>query len=138
MLAQLTKEENEELESFLKRVSLKENEVLYRAGDGADGVFFLQYGRLAVMTRSGFAEKERAVALLDPGAVVGEGALAGRVKRGMTVTAVEASELLFLSIEKFSKLEEYHLPLASKILKVLLRAAVLRLTENSKRLAHVL
>src|SRR6266481_8043774 len=51
--------------------SLKAGEVLFAAGDAGDGCYLLDRGLLKVMVTSSFGE-ERIIAILGPGAVVGE------------------------------------------------------------------
>ena len=65
---------------------------IYRQGDPADSVFFLQRGKvkLAVTSKQG---KEAIVAILDAGDFFGEGCLAGQPLRMATATAMTACAL---------------------------------------------
>lgn len=118
------------------RLALREN--LFCPGEQAQGIFFLQSGRLGVRTATGFEDKQQVIALLDPGSVVGEKGLAESTSRGMTVVALQESVLAFLSTKAFTLLENEEPRLAIKILKKALSATSMRLRANSERLAHVL
>jgi CRP/FNR family transcriptional regulator, cyclic AMP receptor protein len=66
---------------------------IYRQGDPADSVFFLQRGRVkhSVMSRQG---KEAIVAVLNAGDFFGEGCLAGQPLRMATATAMTPCTLV--------------------------------------------
>lgn len=136
--SQYSVEDKSYLQPFLEEVQLKKGEILFSPGKRADGVFYIVKGRLGVQTFTGFEKKTQVVALLDPGAPVGEKALSTVGVRGMTVTAIEDSTLSYLSHDNFLKLEKEHPTLAIRLLKHLLRTSSLRLEANSIRLAHVL
>lgn len=138
ILANLSKTEHDELFIHLEEVKVGCGEYLFRPGDASSAVFFLKSGRMGVQTSTGFEDKQQVVALLDPGAVIGEKGLATDDSRKMTVVAIEDCVLLSLGVEDFTKLEKSDPALAVKILKGLLNVAVLRLQASSKRLAHVL
>lgn len=107
-------------------------------GDPADCLYFILSGRVAVQNKTGFGERTQVVAMLDPGAPVGEkGLLEDRV-RGAGLTAIKDSELLVLSQRSFDKLAIESPVLAIKLLKWLLNRVSLRLEKNSERLTQVL
>jgi CRP/FNR family transcriptional regulator, cyclic AMP receptor protein len=122
----------------LKRISFAAGTQVFQKGDPADCLYFLQNGQVAVQNKTGFGERMQVVALLDPGAPVGEKGLLGRRVRGATLTAVKDTELLVLSHESFELLVDEEPALAIKLLKWLLNRVSLRLEKNSERLAHVL
>lgn len=132
------KAEVETLLAAMKRVSFGAGTGLFQKGDPADCLYFLVSGRVAVQNKTGFGERTQVVALLDPGAPVGERGLLGCSSRGATLTAVKDSELLVLSRESFDKLVGDDPALAIKLLKWLLNRVSLRLEKNSERLVHVL
>lgn len=134
----LEKAEAEILLKALKSVSYPAGTRIFQKGDPADCLYFLQTGRVAVQNKTGFGERMQVVALLDPGAPVGEKGLLGRRTRGATLTAVKDSVLLALSQEAFEILVDEAPVLAIKLLKWLLNRVSLRLEKNSERLAHVL
>jgi CRP-like cAMP-binding protein len=137
-LNQFNEEENSALIPHLEEVRLALRENLYSPGERAQGIFFLQSGRLGVQTATGFEDKQQVIALLDPGAVVGEKGLTGPTPRGMTVFALQESVLVFLSTKALAILENEEPRLAIKILKKALSSSSMRLQANSERLAHVL
>ncbi len=138
VLASLTTTEHDELSPYLEEVRISSGEYLFRPGDLADAVFFLKSGRVGVQTSTGFEDRQQVVALLDPGAAVGEKGLTAKGSREMAVIVIEDSVLYSLGMDAFSKLEKSHPDLAFKILKRLLNISALRLRASSKRLAHVL
>ncbi len=133
-------EEQQSLVQYLQEKQVGQGEHLFVQGDDPDGVYFIVDGRLGVFAKTGFEEKMQAVALLDPGTVVGEKAIASSSndKRGMTVTAIEDTRLLFLSLETFRILEKTSPELAMSLVKSFLSASAHRLQATSDRLAHVL
>ena len=69
------------------------NQVVYRQGDPADSVFYIQTGKakVTVLSEQG---KEAVVAVLGPGDFFGEGCLAGQVLRLATVVALTPSAVM--------------------------------------------
>jgi CRP-like cAMP-binding protein len=134
----LEKAETETLLTVMNSVSYKAGDQVFQKGDPADCLYFLRAGRVAVQGKTGFGDRTQVVALLDPGAPVGEkGLLGGRI-RGSTIVAVKDSDFFFLSQESFAILVEEQPDLAIKLLKWLLDRVSLRLEKNSERLVHVL
>jgi CRP-like cAMP-binding protein len=134
----LDKEEAGILLTSMQRVSFASGTVVFEKGDAADSVYFLYSGKVAVQMKTGFGEKMQVVALLDPGAPVGEKGLLGPRTRGATLVAVKDSELLVLSQEAFDLLVDESPALIIKLLKWLLARVSLRLEKNSERLTLVL
>lgn len=138
VLASLNTSEHNELISYMEEVKASRGEYLFRPGDVADAVFFLKSGKVGVQTSTGFEDRQQVVALLDPGAAVGEKGLAASGLREMTAVAIEDCVLYSLGRGAFTKLEKSNPDLALKILKKLLNISTLRLRASSERLAHVL
>ncbi|GAB6191504.1 cyclic nucleotide-binding domain-containing protein [Desulfocastanea catecholica] len=134
----LEKEEARTLLTTMQHVSYAAGTVVFSKGDAADCLYFLHTGKVAVQMKTGFGEKMQVVALLDPGAPVGEKGLLGRQTRGATVVAVKDSELFVLPMEAFDILVDESPVLIIKLLKWLLQRVSLRLEKNSERLTHVL
>ncbi len=134
----LEKAETETLLTVMDKVSFRAGTELFEKGDPAECLYFLVSGRVAVQNKTGFGERTQVIALLDPGAPVGEKGLLGGSSRGATLNAVKDSELLALSHESFEKLVGDDPALAIKLLKWLLKRVSLRLEKNSERLVHVL
>jgi CRP/FNR family cyclic AMP-dependent transcriptional regulator len=70
----------------------RKNQTIFRQGDVADSVFFIQHGKLKVSVVSGQG-KEAVVAILGEGDFVGEGCLTGQPRRIATVTAMTESAI---------------------------------------------
>jgi CRP-like cAMP-binding protein len=111
---------------------------LFMRGDSADCLYLVVSGKIAVQKRTGFGKRTQVVALLGPGAPVGESGLLEKKVRGSTLLAVQDSKLLVLQKASFLKLSSENNDLAIKTLKWLLERVVMRLQKNSERLAHVL
>ena len=75
--------------------SYRRLQLIFRQGDPADAVFYVQKGRvkLSVVSKQG---KEAVVALLGPDEFFGEGCLAGQPLRMSTATATENATILRL------------------------------------------
>lgn len=111
---------------------------LYRSGDAAGHFYVLVSGRIAVQKHTGFGERLQVVALLGPGAPLGESGLLAGQQRGATLTAVETSRLLSLPQEGFAHLAASHSPLTVRLLTWVVGRMSLRLKKSSERLALVL
>jgi CRP/FNR family transcriptional regulator, cyclic AMP receptor protein len=73
----------------------RKNQVVYRQGDPADSVFFIQSGKVKVTVISEQG-KEAIVAVLGPDEFCGEGCLAGQPRRMATATAMTECEIMRL------------------------------------------
>jgi CRP/FNR family transcriptional regulator, cyclic AMP receptor protein len=90
-----------------KPQSLAEREVLFEAGDVADGCYRLEQGLLKVSIASPQGD-ERILTILGPGSIVGELAIIDGLPRSATVVAIRDCKLSFISREVFvSCLREY-------------------------------
>jgi len=118
---------------------------IFSQGDAADAVFYLQAGRvkLTVVSQQG---KEAVVAILEPGAFLGESCLAGQTVRTATATAVEDSSLV--RIDKEAMIRVLHEePTFAELFMAYLLAHTIRIQEDlvdqlfnssEKRLARIL
>jgi CRP-like cAMP-binding protein len=79
--------------------------VVFSQGDPCTDVFYVQKGsvKLSVLSSTG---KEAVVAILGPGDFLGEGCLAGQVRRMATASALSATALLI--VEKDHMVEMLH------------------------------
>ncbi len=123
---------------LMEEVSLRAGDVLFHRDERGDKLFLVIKGRLAVQKRTGFGERTQVVALLNPGAPVGERFLLSDNIHGATVVAVDDSTLLSFSDEVFGELKKRNAHLAVSLLEWLLDRASIRLRKNSDRLSHVL
>ncbi|KJR96521.1 MAG: hypothetical protein VR65_27620 [Desulfobulbaceae bacterium BRH_c16a] len=134
----LNEQETRVLLNGMVSISVQSGGGLYSLDDPADCLYLIVSGRIAVRKKTGFGDRMQVVALLDPGAPVGEGGLLPGHLRGATLTAVADSRLLALSRQSFDELSAADPALALKLVKWLMGRVSLRLRENSERLAHVL
>ena len=108
---------------------LKAGGVLFAAGDAGDGCYLLDRGLLKV-TVSSTGGEERTVAVLGPGAVVGELAMIDRMPRSASVKALRDSVLRFVSREAYEKRLR-----ADPVTKQLLEIIAFRLRQADAELA---
>ncbi len=134
----LLEEEAQILLSLMDEQICKAGTYLFERGDPADCLYVIVSGKIAVQKRTGFGERTQVVALLGPGAPVGEGGLLEKKDRGSTLLAVQDSKLLVFTRSAFLQLSGENNGLAMKIMQWLLERVVLRLQKNSERLAHIL
>ena len=124
--------------SLLSEKRISAGETLFDYDDSAEALYFLSNGRLSVHKFTGFLEKMQVVALLDPGAIVGEAALLQNYSRQTRVVAIEDCTLYGFKREDFATLREHSSELACRFLEHILSIVSLRLEKTSDRLARVL
>lgn len=134
----LSKEEAETVFAAMEALDLDAGAILFQSGQTADRFYVLVAGRIAVQKHTGFAERMQVVALLDPGAPLGESGLVNGRQRGATLTAVQPCRLLCLPARAYEILAQAHSPLAVKLLTWVMGRMSLRLQKSSERLALVL
>lgn len=81
-------------------VKLGAGQILFSAGDAGDGCYRVEEGLLKVSFISA-AGAERILAILGPGALVGELAMLDGASRSASVSAIRESRLLFVSRADF-------------------------------------
>src|SRR4051794_18054069 len=107
ILPNLPTQISERLLANAKPQSLAEREVLFEAGDDADGCYRLERGLLKVSIASPQGD-ERILTILGPGSIVGELAIIDGLPRSATVVAIRDCKLSFISREAFANcLREY-------------------------------
>ena len=91
--------------SAARGFSLGTREVLFHAGDSGDGCYFLRDGvvKAAVIAKDG---QERLLAVLGPGALIGELSLIDDEPRSATISALKPSRVLHLSKQAFFRLAD--------------------------------
>ncbi|GFT41513.1 cAMP-dependent protein kinase type II regulatory subunit [Nephila pilipes] len=85
-------------------VFLKAGEMLFKEGDEADGMYFIEEGKVSVTQKSVQTKKEKEMAQMGPGEFLGEMALVKKQPRAGTVTALEDTKLAFLEVNAFERL----------------------------------
>ncbi len=126
------------LVSLLSEKKLNTGDILFDYHDDAETLFFLQQGNLAVHKFTGFLEKMQVIALLDPGAVVGEAALLDGHTRKTQVTAIKDSIIMCLDKSDFANFKKKFPESGFRFLEYLLSTVTLRLEKTSERLARIL
>jgi CRP/FNR family transcriptional regulator, cyclic AMP receptor protein len=97
---------------------LKAGDTLFQTGDSGDGCYRLDIGLLKVSLISPQV-KERIIAILTPGAVVGDLAVIDGLPRSASVVALTDSELRFLSGVAFEQLAREHPEIHQYLVKLL-------------------
>ncbi|WNM56946.1 Crp/Fnr family transcriptional regulator [Candidatus Nitrospira allomarina] len=137
---------------FLKKVGSgktnlrsSQKQVIFSQGEKAEAVFFIQSGqvKLTVVSKEG---KEAVVAILESGAFLGEGCLAGQLVYMATATALEESTLVRVDKQVMIRLLHDE-PAFSKMFMAHLLSRNIRIQEDlvdqlfnsaEKRLARIL
>jgi CRP-like cAMP-binding protein len=106
---------------------LKADQILFTAGDPGDGCYRVEQGllKVSVLSQSG---GERILAILGPGALVGELAVIDARPRSASVSAARDSELSFISRSAFEAVAETNPAVYRPIVALLARR--LRDTNN--------
>ena len=76
---------------------------MFERGDIGDGCYWLRHGVLAVCVASASGE-QRILAILGPGAIVGELAMIDGLPRSASVQAIRDSELTFVGRATFTEM----------------------------------
>lgn len=93
----------EKLEAVAEPFTLESGATLFREGDPATGVYFVQSGRIALAARTP-GDDELTVVEVGSGGLVGELATLDSGRRSATARAASASSGLFLSLARFRSL----------------------------------
>jgi CRP-like cAMP-binding protein len=99
---------------------LKADQTLFTAGDPGDGCYRVESGllKVTVMSASG---RERILAILGPGALVGELAMIDAQPRSASVVAARDSKLSYISRVTFENVSEAHPEVYRHIVNLLVR-----------------
>ena len=130
--------ESEELCPYLELREWQEDAVVMQKGDYEDYMGFIIEGKLAVKMKTGYWGKNIIIAILERGAIVGEGAFLDSGPRGNTVIAMENCRLLTLTTQKMEELIVNSPSLAIKLLKRMLYVQSLRLRKAGERISELL
>ena len=80
---------------------------MFERGDTGDGCYWLRHGVLAVCVASATGE-QRILAILGPGAIVGELAMIDGLPRSASVEAIRDCELTFIGRAAFTEMLHQH------------------------------
>jgi CRP/FNR family transcriptional regulator, cyclic AMP receptor protein len=101
-----------------RNVELRARETLFHAGDSGDGCYFLREGvvKASVIARDG---QERLLAVLGPGALIGELALIDDEPRSATISALKPTRLLHLTKHAFFRIADANPAVYRQALKII-------------------
>ena len=111
-----------------RSVALARGETLFERGDAGDGCYWLRHGVVSVCAASASGE-QCILAILGPGALVGELAMIDGLPRSATVRAVRDCSLTFVSRSAFTAMLRHHPEFHSDIVATL--AARLRQSDEN-------
>jgi CRP/FNR family transcriptional regulator, cyclic AMP receptor protein len=135
----LAEEEIENLCPYLEIRNLASGTTLMVEGEPGDFMGFLVKGRLAAQKETPFPGKYILLAILDPGAIVGEIAVMEHgCLRNVTITSMEESQLLILARQGMDELIQTNPVLGNKILKRIIQVLSRRLQRVDDRLTRLL
>ncbi len=126
------------LAPYLTELRLDPGAALFGVEDPVDGLWFLLEGRLAVRKINPLYGRAQVIALLDPGAMVGERALLGGGRHRAEVRAVASAHLVLLDRTALDRLALEQPEIYLSLLRRALVISGLRLDRVSERLAAVL
>jgi len=99
--------------SEVTRVRLPEGDALMRQGEAGDAFYLLAHGGVRVTRKDD--GKERALAILAPGAILGEIALVTRSPRSATVTAVGDVDAIAVPVRALGRIAGDHRAVAAAL-----------------------
>lgn len=134
----LSTEEIEELCPYLVLREWMADAVVMKEEAEEDYVGFLIEGKLAVKKKKGDWGKNIIIAILEKGAMVGEGAFIDHGPRSNDVIAMKSSRLLTLSAPKMEELIRQNPLLSVKLMKRMLFIMSKRLRKASDRISELL
>ena len=134
----LADEEIEELCEYLELREWQADAVVMKEKTVEHYVGFLLQGKLAVKKKKGDWGKHIIIAILEKGAMVGEGAFIESGPRSNDIIAMEPCRLLTLSAQKMDELILNNPGLAIKLMKRMLFIMSVRLRNASDRISELL
>jgi CRP/FNR family cyclic AMP-dependent transcriptional regulator len=120
VLSVLPKELSAALFAAARPHHLKADQILFMAGDPGDGCYRVESGllKVTVMSASG---RERILAILGPGALVGELAMIDAQPRSASVVAARDSEISYISRLTFEAVADAHPEIYRHVVNLLVR-----------------
>ena len=118
LLSGLPREYSQRLLAKAHAVSLKKGKTLFEVGAAGDGCYWLEEGVLKVSIASPEGA-QRILAILGPGAIVGELAMLDGLPRSATVQALRDSRLTFLARSEFLEILRGHPEIYGHLLAIL-------------------
>lgn len=133
----LTVDQVPEFMSYLNPMKIPQGNYLFQQGDPYDGLYFLESGQVSVWLEMAEGQKKR-LRTFKGGTILGEMGLYAQVPRSASVIADQPSDLYYLSIEAFKKMETEAPILATAFHRFIVGLVVERLNHAEDRLQSLL
>ncbi len=124
------------LAGFFRRMELDAGAVLFRQGEEATDLFYIEEGRIDVFGEIG--KQRRRLRTLGPGTFLGEMALYRKEKRSAGAEAVESSVVYVLEEAQWKRIREEHPEVAEVLHLFMVRLLSERLSRSNVRLLRAL
>ncbi|MDE5420069.1 Crp/Fnr family transcriptional regulator [Labilibaculum sp. DW002] len=117
-LDSLSMKEKMELSDRAKMLEAKKNQTIYLPSDVSNSIYFLKEGKVKI---SSFSDdgKELIFAILGPGEIFGELAIAGQTNREQIAATTEDAIICYINVEEFENFLASHPRLSLKITKLI-------------------
>ena len=117
-LDSLSMKEKMELSDRAKMLEAKKNQTIYLSSDVSNSIYFLKEGKVKI---SSFSDdgKELIFAILGPGEIFGELAIAGQTNREQIAATTEDAIICYINVEEFENFLASHPRLSLKITKLI-------------------
>ena len=125
------------LTRYLEHQRLASGHVLWHEGDKSNSIAFVLTGKLELLKETSFPGRPFVLGLFSAGSLVGEDSFLEDQSYQGTVRALEETELLLLSRERFDTLNREQPELANLLLKWLMNLLSARLRNTQGRLAAI-
>lgn len=124
----------EVIEQRSETVELKPGEVLFRAGDASDGMYFVERGTLSVVICLSQGQARR-LRTLGPGSLIGEMSLYTKQPRSADAVAVTACRVRRLSVEGFEQINHENHELSNELHVYIIKLLAFRLGAANAQIA---
>jgi CRP/FNR family cyclic AMP-dependent transcriptional regulator len=117
-LDSLTMKEKMELSSQAKMMEAKKDQTIYLPSDVSNSIYFLKEGKVKI---SSFSDegKELIFAILGPGEIFGELAIAGQTNREQIAATTEDAVICYINVNQFENFLATHPRLSLQITKLI-------------------
>jgi len=124
---------------LFKVKTLSKGQVLFKEGEPGQFIAFVISGKLEIKKQTEFPDKHFVLAMLGPGAFVGEMAIADKEDniRSATATALEDTTIAFLERKDFEQLLIKYPESSVRLLRAMLRIVCQRLDGVNQRMAAI-
>lgn len=124
-----------QFKDYLTTIEISAGEVLFKEGDPANGLYFLETGQVSVLQRFADGSTRRLRTYLS-GTVIGEMGLYAQIPRSAEVVADERSRLFHLTLDNFKKMENETPFLSIALHRFVVRLLALRLNYAETKISE--